>query len=1279
MLRVFFPDESKGYESEEFKNSIIIKDEEISRQVSLSRWLLTKWVSTYWLYCHLGFKEGTTNKIKRKSRDKFLALSYEMFFKYFDVIKTYTNNPSDLDRIKQALLTNRKDDFIQYALEIEKTSPQNFFQICKELAEAGELLFMNRLGMIYLHGIVNDKGKTIIPINKKKAFEWLNKVNKLDKCSPNLINLATCYFNGHGTELDYAKALNYFKEALRGPKELSHQIVYLFLGHMYICGLGVTRKNAEGRKYLLKLDQQTGQTLYLLGLSWAETDKAKAEKYFSQSRALNYEFPKIGNIPKEFDSDPDLREIKEARKDPYQKAFTVKKAKFPKWKKKYFLLLEQAALQGNRAAQYELSICLSKGIGTEVKLNDAEKWLAAAAANGHRRAIFYSRLSYVRSLGRSLYVSVRTLCGKRAPAAIQQSSVQTEEVVQEFKKLNETIVESTNELQDESVSSDDSNVDPVVYHDVTVEEKQESEIEIKTVTIEKNVTLPPVSLDQPKALRLKKLPRKKNKKDLILDVLKAIENNFDSKSDKKSLLLEIKAVIKKSETLSESAKNKIQQLLKNKASLFCNFLFELYEDEKINFFKTIIPGFLQTITQLAVDEDTSVLIDWVKKAIINHSFSSVYAVLANYSEFEKLFSEKNELTDSEWHAFFSTLQRSYIVNKYELKVEEGVIQAQLKPLLYSLHELVKIKKTKLIAVEVRGLEESKEEDVANLEQNEKQDNFVYSIRDEFAFFQMMREQSRKDEAKRLEVRQAKKAAEAVEKKQNEEVLLSDSPLPSPVSSVGEDESDQFESDPDRDRNEESLTESLKVHTLDLVKWNLELDAKTNLPNLFAKYLVVSSTDQAPTIIKLTDKAKQVLSKLKKAGGALTFGVGGLVRDVLLGRTLYRVYKQKKECDIDVVSELYSAQVCETFDHPIAKYKAKEVANGVVIIPDTNIYKEHDPDAIIDTIQIKHSTYFQKNWQGKYIYEDPLRADFLSRDLTINGFYCDEMGHVFASVEALEALAKKEIEIVDKKEFLKLEAKARGLEFDEKSYVEKSSEQIAYEIDIRIFLRAILAASYGDLHFGKKFLNSISIGLDLLACNLADNLKAKQINTLLQEKVFKHQYNSALTRFDLFTQNGVNQILFPGLVEVLEKDSLDVRLKQILFNESQLERIYAGFLVLLNKAEFQALSEKQLKDDKMLLSLILEKMKNQPLIKIHFEFYLAKPKSVFYKPLTELVREFICNFKSPVLVFVPIKEGTNSLQAHSHFSAPRSKQHFKGRGFVREEGLAEQLRFKVAKV
>lgn len=409
---------------------------------------------------------------------------------------------------------------------------------------------------------------------------------------------------------------------------------------------------------------------------------------------------------------------------------------------------------------------------------------------------------------------------------------------------------------------------------------------------------------------------------------------------------------------------------------------------------------------------------------------------------------------------------------------------------------------------------------------------------------------------------------------------------------------------------------------------LELKEDKSL-NEFKPYMLYTPA-QEPFLIPVTQKASHTLTKLKQAGAKLAFGVGGLARDALLGRCSYRTYKDKLECDIDAVTEANSSFVCKTFDHTKPAYKPRDLGNGVVSVPDTNMYKFRDPKAIHDTIQIKHSPFFAKTADGNYFFADPLRTDFLSRDLTINGFYCDEIGQVFATSEALQALHKKEIVIVDKLEFLKIQAKAYNRIFDEKSYAGKTSEQIAYEMDSRIFLRGILAASYGDLHFSPSFVQSFPIGRSVLKNDLRNTLKVKQINTLLKDKVFRHTLDSATVRFNLLTHNGVNEILFPGLIESIAQHNLSRELTDVLRDEMNLDRIYAAFLVMQNYPFFLSLPPEKLSDNDYLKQTIGALLQHQPLIQTQYEVHLKTMQSGT-PPFHSLVCEFTHRFRANAMM------------------------------------------------
>lgn len=384
----------------------------------------------------------------------------------------------------------------------------------------------------------------------------------------------------------------------------------------------------------------------------------------------------------------------------------------------------------------------------------------------------------------------------------------------------------------------------------------------------------------------------------------------------------------------------------------------------------------------------------------------------------------------------------------------------------------------------------------------------------------------------------------------------------------------------------------------------------------------------PIKLALPSKAIEQLQKLPKEATPFKWIVGGLIRDTQLGRPYGQHYKDKKEGDIDLlISPTPFEKIQRVFPKAIriSLNTHQELTNLNKVpefylydISDANKYKHpFNEDGsykdIFDDTQIKESPYFN--------FEDPLRAEMLSRDLEINCGFADENGFLYALPETMFALNHRLISIPNKLELLHMEAKVTNKKLDETVWAGKTNEEIAYKIDIRIFLRAMLALSHGDLVLSQAVANSIPHGLAILENNLYTNpISVKQINTLLQTKVFRHSYAMAIRRFQIFTDCGINQILFPGLIEKIQLHHLEKQLEEILIKESKLERIYAGFLALQYNDAFQALSEEQWRNPIFICSFINKLIGNKPLIASYFDSFLKRQADNF-NYLINTIRQF----------------------------------------------------------
>lgn len=411
----------------------------------------------------------------------------------------------------------------------------------------------------------------------------------------------------------------------------------------------------------------------------------------------------------------------------------------------------------------------------------------------------------------------------------------------------------------------------------------------------------------------------------------------------------------------------------------------------------------------------------------------------------------------------------------------------------------------------------------------------------------------------------------------------------------------------------------------------------------------------PITLNLPSKVILQLKKLKSSGVPFSFVVGGLIRDHLLGREYGQNYKDRKEGDNDL---LIPSTPFETIKRsfPNAFRIHLNVKHELITTPEiTEFYLYDVPDAnkykipfkkdgtyqdIFDETQIKESPYFQGN------FADPMRAEMLSRDLEINSGFVDELGRFYALPETIHALQHHLISIPNKLELLRMEAQAMNQEFDESLWFGKTNEQIAYELDIRIFLRALLALSHLDLALSEGVRKSIPIGLSILEDKLYSNpIIAKQINTLLQTKIFRHAKIMAIRRFKIFTDHGVNRILFPGLLESVQSNNLSTQLDQVLAIESSLEKTYCGFLVLQYLTIFLKLSADEMKDDYFLTCFIQKLIENKPLLSVYFDNY-SKFKKINDPSLNDIVRNFLKVFTPKPAPTQPVSQTYANLSMFS---------------------------------
>ena len=122
------------------------------------------------------------------------------------------------------------------------------FDTIKQLAESGDAIAQNNVGLLYLSGQVVAK-------DNAQAVKWFEK-SAQQGIPEAQYNLGLRYFSGQGVEQDYHQAFYWFEKAA----DANIAKAQMMLGVMYIKGHGVPKDYSIARQWLKKSCENDNQT-----------------------------------------------------------------------------------------------------------------------------------------------------------------------------------------------------------------------------------------------------------------------------------------------------------------------------------------------------------------------------------------------------------------------------------------------------------------------------------------------------------------------------------------------------------------------------------------------------------------------------------------------------------------------------------------------------------------------------------------------------------------------------------------------------------------------------------------------------------------------------------------------------------------------------------------------------------------------------------------------------------------------------------------------------------
>lgn len=245
---------------------------------------------------------------------------------------------------------------------------QNYAEAVKwyrKAVEQGSYAAKYRLGLCYY------EGRGVAKDDIEAVILFKEAVNTKYPDTNALYALGVCYYKGEGVGKNYVEAMKLFKKAADRFNAKAQKK----LGDFYYYGYGVLKDYYEAAAWYKKaLDA---------GIALAEDGLKRANEMISLSQASNAQNHSKYSENKEV-AILNNQGVRHMNDENYTEGF---------------ICFKKAAEQGNKDAQYNLSLAYQKGVGVEKNLTEAIKWARRSAEQGHTEAQYNLGLYYYTGTG----------------------------------------------------------------------------------------------------------------------------------------------------------------------------------------------------------------------------------------------------------------------------------------------------------------------------------------------------------------------------------------------------------------------------------------------------------------------------------------------------------------------------------------------------------------------------------------------------------------------------------------------------------------------------------------------------------------------------------------------------------------------------------------------------------------------------------------------------------------------------------------------------------------
>ena len=200
----------------------------------------------------------------------------------------------------------------------------------------------------------------------KKMIECLEQAEKRGSLEA-MTRLGYCYENGINVKEDQKKALAYYRKGAEAGFPAAMLKYGDFIAQGKVPDMGVNDAIAWFEKSAMGACPEAFYRLGVYALSGIGMEKNTMLSY-----QFFYDGAKLGHLHAQYE---------------LAKLYLMDKGPVVKDESTAFYWFEKAALQGEPAAQYQLSVCYSKGIGCKPDTQKAMEWMRQAALSGNANAI----------------------------------------------------------------------------------------------------------------------------------------------------------------------------------------------------------------------------------------------------------------------------------------------------------------------------------------------------------------------------------------------------------------------------------------------------------------------------------------------------------------------------------------------------------------------------------------------------------------------------------------------------------------------------------------------------------------------------------------------------------------------------------------------------------------------------------------------------------------------------------------------------------------------------